>query len=93
MERRLNWLKELEQNAKDSIAQIIKNDEKYDRLMRGWAINLDRCELDDYISCQNELGINAIKIQRGSFGYSIRADKPTIIRYLEKKGGVKNDKA
>lgn len=75
------------------MVHIIKKDEKYDRLMRGWTINLGRCELDDYISCQAELGINTIKIQKSSFGYLVRADKPTIMRYLEKKGSVSNGKA
>ena len=64
------------------IAYVIMKTDKYNALMRGSIIYLDRDELDDYISYQVELNINTILIQRGSYGYSVKVDRPTVERYF-----------
>lgn len=75
----------MDNRINQEIAYEIMKTDKYDMLMSGYVVNFSREELDDYISCQNELDINTIKIQKEWFGYFVKVDKPTITRYLEKK--------
>ena len=87
-----------EQELKDAliVRRIIESDD-YQKLMSGGVINLCRYDLDLYITHQIVLNINTLQIQRGSFGYALRVDRPTVERYLanmsDEEGGFNYGKA